>query len=792
MSNLHGSDISESDSSVLSSFHTAGPRVRLPATKAHNKWRTSELGIPLMRARQETRSTTFLLKREQQTTVQVAKREVVSDTPDENEPKDRREESESILKPLPEDEEAKLPEIEKKEQMTPAVDPVFLLAGVPQAEKRPDEVPGPAAMSDEELMALKEDEVSTETKEKTEKVEPSLEIEGDVVEFVQQGKRGRLLVKNKDELEVWEARKGKKWAKVASTKAPMVGKGAVIFTLDDGCLGVIGANGPSDVVVLDTKNQWMAAHVIGAGEKRVQYAKAVSVKNGRLGWLVYCVGGLIDGHPADTIRVMSIKGDYCSFSDYLPSGALPPPRTDHTITKVGSRLLMTGGVCNGKLTADLWELDITQNPLRPKWVERQYDPIVPARSQHFAYEKHGVLFVCGGYDKDKQRLDDIWKWKQDKGWSKVGIMTHPELVLGAFSKGMVLRSQTFKPSRPGTIAESYQSKVNALLERRREYILRMRKNRKAVNEINQLKQQATADLQAIQAQKAAAGTRNTGPLAEQLKSFLEYVSECTDKLQQAGQGQLPERKKYTKELSAILQRKRERVKARLNRELMDKKTEAQLYSSVKANLEEKHGPLGKSIISLQTTDFASFSQFVQHLEQRSQNIATAYFYCFQLHHYERNIRRIKEIQKSVDGVIAKCSKTSHTISQMMRELRSIQDRNSNAQRVLKAWEEETADLQEESTKIDQMAQIVAKGSAGDLTKGAEASLQDNISMFRDEIQKIVDMQAAIKMLGDAAQSIRQELRKPKRDSDAFQRLQMKLKEAAKEVLGGDKSSDACE
>ena len=189
----------------------------------------------------------------------------------------------------------------------------------------------------------------------------------------------------------------------------------------------------------------------------------VSIANGRQGWLVYCVGGVTDGNPVDTIRVVSIKGDYCSFSDYLPSGPLPPPRTDHAVTKVGDRLLMTGGISNGKPLGDLWELDITQNPLRPKWVEHQASHL-PPRSKHFAYQKHGCLFVCGGVDVNNKRLNDIWKWEPSKGWSKAGFVVQPELVLGAFSGGLVLMSQTFKPVRPGTVADSYQSKVAYLLE----------------------------------------------------------------------------------------------------------------------------------------------------------------------------------------------------------------------------------------------------------------------------------------------------------------------------------------
>ena len=749
--------------------HRASPGFRLP----QNKWQ-SDVALPLMRSQPGTKSTTFLLKSEQHS--KTSKRETASDAPDNGDEQDSHEDQ-SILNPvlLASQQSTtiiKTSETENKEESeaTVSTGPLFLLGSVQKVDDPvEEEIPVPVVMSDEDLIALKEGtEASAVAQSVEQKVEPSLDIDGEIVEFLSQGKKGRLLVKNKDELEVWEARKGKKYEKVAATRAVMIGKGAFTFTLDDGSIGVIGANGPNDVLVLDTHNQWMATHVIGAPEKRLCCAKTVSIANGRQGWLVYCVGGVTDGNPVDTIRVVSIKGDYCSFSDYLPSGPLPPPRTDHAVTKVGDRLLMTGGISNGKPLGDLWELDITQNPLRPKWVEHQASHL-PPRSKHFAYQKHGCLFVCGGVDVNNKRLNDIWKWEPSKGWSKAGFVVQPELVLGAFSGGLVLMSQTFKPVRPGTVADSYQSKVAYLLEKRKEYISRIRKNRMAINEIRQEKREL----------RTPAGEGPTlKSLVEQLKLFLNYSDECGQELLDPAMAPLVEKQKYTRELSETLQKKRERVKTRLNRELMDKRTEALLYSSVKSNLEQKHGPLGKSLIALQTTDFGSFSQFIQHLEPVNQNLATAYFYSMQLHHYERNIRRIKQAQKVVDSVAAKFSKTSHTISNMMKELISLETENRKARSILKLWEDRSDDLDQETRQIDEIAAVMATGEA---VKKVESN-QKSATEFESELRKVGEMEDVIKSVAEAVKALRNELRKPKRDLNSFQQLQMKLKEAAKGVF----------
>eukprot|EP00041_Stephanoeca_diplocostata_P002094 m.23139 g.23139 ORF g.23139 m.23139 type:complete len:444 (-) comp12908_c0_seq4:498-1829(-) len=111
------------------------------------------------------------------------------------------------------------------------------------------------------------------------------------------------------------------------------------------------------------------------------------------------------------------------------SSATPSPRQGHTLTALGPRLFLFGGMGPGALFNDLWVFDTETH----QWEQPETSGDEPnPRSAHTAVALQGKLYVAGGLgfaqegDVTPQPLDDMWELNPSgMRWRRIAPATAP-------------------------------------------------------------------------------------------------------------------------------------------------------------------------------------------------------------------------------------------------------------------------------------------------------------------------------------------------------------------------------
>ena len=164
-----------------------------------------------------------------------------------------------------------------------------------------------------------------------------------------------------------------------------------------------------------TKDSWTMGKQVSGGIAD-RHSHAAIYKNGKF----YVFGGCKGYDVTNELLIFSIDGDKYSSCTVKDDLSMPCARCHHTMTAVGNKVYVFGGnTGDGQLRGDLWEMDLSIDPLKPQWaLIRKNGPSM--RQQHIAFTRNGALFIAGGVGEDEEVLSDIWRF-DGKEWQQVAV-----------------------------------------------------------------------------------------------------------------------------------------------------------------------------------------------------------------------------------------------------------------------------------------------------------------------------------------------------------------------------------
>lgn len=179
-----------------------------------------------------------------------------------------------------------------------------------------------------------------------------------------------------------------------------------------------------------TRGAWIAGTRI-SGQFSDRHSHAAVYVNG----ILYVFGGSRGYDVTNELLIISLDGEKYSSCTVRDDLSAPCARCHHTMTVVGNKVYLFGGnTGDGQLRGDLWEMDLSVNPLKPQWtIVRKSGPSM--RQQHIAFTRDGALFIAGGVGEDEEILTDIWRF-DGSDWQQVAVFDYSLRVFGC-SQGLL-------------------------------------------------------------------------------------------------------------------------------------------------------------------------------------------------------------------------------------------------------------------------------------------------------------------------------------------------------------------
>ena len=184
----------------------------------------------------------------------------------------------------------------------------------------------------------------------------------------------------------------------------------------------------------ENEPEWEYIENFGEIPEKVAEHKGVLYKNN-----FYVFGGVNQSEEAlNTIYIYSIDDNYWTKKEFSENTI--PPRTGHSMSLVGDKLVVFGGFSKGAFTNNVYTYDIIENSWRnndklesdneileegaemPNPSSQESTILPEPRVNHSQVTINTSIVIYGGVDKDGNCFDDLWMYDLiTNGWKKIQV-----------------------------------------------------------------------------------------------------------------------------------------------------------------------------------------------------------------------------------------------------------------------------------------------------------------------------------------------------------------------------------